>query len=117
MALMPEEDWNRVLDITLSGFYNVTQPLLPAMQLHKFGRIVNMASVSGLKGHEFHYYDSSMNGESCTAKKPFRETQWSCMINRNNGIWGFPHFYYASKPAFVDSFIDRMKEVRDGKLK
>ena len=50
MALMPEDDWHRVLDITLSGFYNVTQPLLPAMQIHKFGRIVNMASVSGLKG-------------------------------------------------------------------
>ena len=50
MALMPETDWHRVLDITLSGFFNVTQPLLPAMQLHKFGRIVNMASVSGLKG-------------------------------------------------------------------
>lgn len=50
LALMPEDDWHRVLDITLSGFYNVTQPLLPAMQMHKFGRIVNMASVSGLKG-------------------------------------------------------------------
>lgn len=50
MALMPADDWHRVLDITLSGFFNVTQPLLPAMQLHKFGRIVNMASVSGLKG-------------------------------------------------------------------
>jgi len=50
MALMPADDWHRVLDITLSGFYNVTQPLLPAMQLHKFGRIVNMASVSGLRG-------------------------------------------------------------------
>ena len=50
MALMPDTDWHRVLDITLSGFFNVTQPLLPAMQLHKFGRIVNMASVSGLKG-------------------------------------------------------------------
>lgn len=50
MALMPEADWHRVLDITLSGFFNVTQPLLPAMQLHKFGRIVNMASVSGVKG-------------------------------------------------------------------
>ena len=50
MALMPEADWHRVIDITLSGFYNVTQPLLPAMQMHKFGRIVNMASVSGLKG-------------------------------------------------------------------
>ena len=50
MALMPDTDWHRVLDITLSGFFNVTQPLLPAMQLHKFGRIVDMASVSGLKG-------------------------------------------------------------------
>lgn len=50
LALMPEDDWHRVLDITLSGFYNVTQTLLPAMQLRKFGRIVNMASVSGLKG-------------------------------------------------------------------
>ena len=50
LALMGEADWHRVLDITLSGFYNVTQPLLPAMQLHRFGRIVNMASVSGLKG-------------------------------------------------------------------
>ena len=50
MALMPEEDWHRVVDITLSGFFNVTRSLLPPMQLHKFGRIVNMASVSGLKG-------------------------------------------------------------------
>lgn len=50
MALMPDEDWHCVLDVTLTGFFNVTQPLLPAMQLHKRGRIVNMASVSGLKG-------------------------------------------------------------------
>lgn len=50
LALMPEADWHSVVDITLSGFFNVTQPLLPAMQLHKYGRIVNMASVSGLKG-------------------------------------------------------------------
>ncbi len=50
MALMPEADWHHVVDTTLSGFFNVTQPLLPAMQLHRFGRIINMASVSGLKG-------------------------------------------------------------------
>ena len=50
LALMSEGDWHRVLDITLSGFYNVTQLLLPAMQFRKFGRIINMASVSGLKG-------------------------------------------------------------------
>lgn len=50
LAFMPEEDWRRVLDITLDGFYNVTQPLLQPMLVHKFGRIINMASVSGLKG-------------------------------------------------------------------
>ncbi len=50
LALMPAEDWSRVLQITLNGFYNVTQPLLPAMQMHRFGRIINMASLSGIKG-------------------------------------------------------------------
>ena len=50
MALMPEEDWTRVLDTTLGGFFHVTQALLPAMQLHKNGRIVNVASVTALKG-------------------------------------------------------------------
>lgn len=50
LALMPAEDWSRVLGITLSGFYNVTQALLQPMMFHKYGRIVNMASVSGLKG-------------------------------------------------------------------
>ena len=50
MAFMPEEDWCRVLDITLKGFYNVTQPLIQPMLANKFGRIINMASVSGLKG-------------------------------------------------------------------
>lgn len=50
MALMPPADWTAVLRTTLDGFFNVTQPLLPAMQMHRYGRIVNMASLSGLKG-------------------------------------------------------------------
>ena len=50
MALMPVEDWQRVLQITLNGFFNVTQPLLPDMQMYRFGRIINMASLSGIKG-------------------------------------------------------------------
>jgi len=50
MALMPADDWSSVLNTTLNGFFNVTQPLLPAMQIHRFGRIINMASVSGIKG-------------------------------------------------------------------
>lgn len=50
MALMPDEDWSAVLQTTLNGFFNVTKPLIPMMQFHKFGRIINMASLSGIKG-------------------------------------------------------------------
>jgi 3-oxoacyl-[acyl-carrier protein] reductase len=44
------EDWHKVLDTTLNGFYNVTRPLLQPMLLKKRGRIINVASLSGLKG-------------------------------------------------------------------
>ena len=44
------EDWHRVLDTTLNGFYNVTRPLLQPMLLKKRGRIINVASLTGLKG-------------------------------------------------------------------
>lgn len=47
---MEADDWNKVLGIGLHGFYNVTRPLLQPMLIKKRGRIVNMASVSGLKG-------------------------------------------------------------------
>lgn len=47
---MEADDWNRVLGIGLHGFYNVTRPLLQPMLVKKRGRIVNMASVSGIKG-------------------------------------------------------------------
>ena len=50
MALMPDDDWTSVVNTTLNGFFNVTKPLIPMMQFHKFGRIINMASLSGIKG-------------------------------------------------------------------
>ena len=51
MFMMPEQDWHDVLDITLNGFFYVTSRLLPKMMMRKHGgRIVNMSSLSGLKG-------------------------------------------------------------------
>ncbi len=50
MVFMEPQDWSSVLNISLNGFYNVTQPLLKNMLVKKFGRIVNMVSLSGLKG-------------------------------------------------------------------
>lgn len=50
LVFMPENDWHSVLDTSLNGFYHVTQALLQPMLVHKYGRIINLASVSGLKG-------------------------------------------------------------------
>ena len=47
---MPEEDWYRVVRTNLGGFFHVTQPLLKDMLVRKAGRIVNVVSLSGLKG-------------------------------------------------------------------
>ena len=50
LVWMEDEDWDRVLDTSLGGFYNVTRQLIKPMILKKFGRVVNVASLSGLKG-------------------------------------------------------------------
>ncbi|WP_411766904.1 3-oxoacyl-ACP reductase FabG [Winogradskyella sp. A3E31] len=47
---MKPEDWSSVINTSLNGFYNVTNHLLKDMLLHKFGRIINIVSLSGLKG-------------------------------------------------------------------
>lgn len=69
LAFMPDKDWHRVVDITLAGFYNVTQALLPPMLTHKYGRIVNMASVSGLKGQPGQTNYSAAKGGLIAATK------------------------------------------------
>lgn len=47
---MEPDDFSKVLSTNLFSFYNVTRPLLTPMLRHKYGRIINMASLSGLKG-------------------------------------------------------------------
>ena len=50
MIFMQEEQWSKVLDTTLNGFFYITRRLLKDMMPHRNGRIINMASLSGLKG-------------------------------------------------------------------
>lgn len=49
--LMDEPEWDRVLDTSLKGFYNVTKPILNSMIKRKKGAVVSMASMSGLVGN------------------------------------------------------------------
>ena len=45
---MPYNEWSRVINTTLNGFYNVTNFFIQKMLRHRYGRIVNIASVSGV---------------------------------------------------------------------
>ncbi len=53
-AVMPgmrHDQWARVIDVSLNGFFNVTQPLLLPMIRTRWGRIVNLSSVAALTGN------------------------------------------------------------------
>jgi 3-oxoacyl-[acyl-carrier protein] reductase len=53
-AVMPgmrPEQWSRVIDVSLNGFFNVTQPLLMPMIRTRWGRIVNISSVAAIAGN------------------------------------------------------------------
>ena len=50
LVFMEPDEFQRVLTTNLFSFYNVTHPLIEGMIRHKFGRVINMASLSGLKG-------------------------------------------------------------------
>ncbi|MBK5285377.1 MAG: 3-oxoacyl-ACP reductase FabG [Bacteroidia bacterium] len=47
---MPEKDWDDVLDISAKGMFNTTQNVIQEMLRKKKGRIINIVSLSGLKG-------------------------------------------------------------------
>jgi 3-oxoacyl-[acyl-carrier protein] reductase len=49
---MRAEQWHRVIDVSVNGFFNVTQPLLMPMIRTRWGRIVNISSVSALIGNK-----------------------------------------------------------------
>ena len=45
---MTAQQWHRVIDLTVNGFYNVTQPLMLPMIRTRWGRIISITSVAGL---------------------------------------------------------------------
>lgn len=47
---MTDEQWDSVLDTSLQGMYNVTRSIIKPMLMNRYGRIINMVSLSGLKG-------------------------------------------------------------------
>ena len=50
MMSMTDEQWEGVMDTSMNGMYYVTKQVLNNMLMNRYGRIINMVSVSGLKG-------------------------------------------------------------------
>lgn len=50
LVFMQDDEWHNVIDTTLNGFFYTTRRLLKNMLTKRWGRIVNMASLSGIKG-------------------------------------------------------------------
>jgi 3-oxoacyl-[acyl-carrier protein] reductase len=49
--MMPEEDWDVVIQTTLKGFYNVTKPVIKRMARNRKGSVVSISSISALVGN------------------------------------------------------------------
>ena len=53
-------------------------------------------AIIGMRGHEFHYYDSTANGSDATLCKPSTGRTYEGMHIASDHIWGWPHLYYLS---------------------
>lgn len=70
---------------------------------------------TGIRGHEFHYFDSSHNGDDCIAVKPASGKSYGCIIDKKNLFLGFPHLYYPSNPVFAENFVKKTVEYHRNK--
>lgn len=82
-------------------------------KLGRFGYIELTPQPGGaqIRGHEFHYFDTTDNGRDFVAKKPFRDVSWECMHASGRLLVGFPHLYYYSNPQFL---VERLEKYIDG---
>jgi 3-oxoacyl-[acyl-carrier protein] reductase len=66
---MRSEQWHRVIDVSLNGFFNVTQPLMMPMIRSRWGRVINISSISGIAGNRGQTNYSAAKGALNAATK------------------------------------------------
>ena len=104
IVFMQEEQWSRVLDTTLNGFFYITRRLLKDMMTHRNGRIINMASLSGLKGLPGQANYSAAKAALIGATKALAQEVAARKVTVN-----------AIAPGFIAS--DMTKELNEAELK
>lgn len=69
MIFMQNEEWHQVMDTSLNAFFYITRRLLKNMLTHRHGRIINMTSLSGVKGMPWQTNYSAAKGAIISATK------------------------------------------------
>lgn len=62
--------------------------------------------------HEFHYWDSTENGESFTAQKSVSGRSWQCGFGEKNLYAAFPHLYFWGKPRWGQRFVEAAEQYQ-----
>ncbi|NLM22426.1 MAG: cobyrinate a,c-diamide synthase [Peptococcaceae bacterium] len=62
-----------------------------------------------IKAHEFHYSDSSDNGDSFRAVKPISGKSWNCIHSKENVVAGYPHLHFWSNIDFAYAFLEKCR--------
>lgn len=101
---MPKNDWIDVINTSLNGFYYVTNHIIQKMLRNRYGRIINIASVSGLKGTPGQTNYSAAKGALVAATKALAQEVAKRKITVN-----------AVAPGFISS--DMTSELDEGELK
>ena len=104
MIFMQNEEWNDVLNTTLNGFFYITRRLLKGMMTKRNGRIINMASLSGLKGMPGQVNYSASKAALIGATKALAQEVAPRKITVN-----------AVAPGFIES--DMTKDLNEDELK
>ncbi len=104
MVFMQDADWQSVINTTLNGFFHTTRRLLKGMIAHRNGRIINMASLSGLKGQGGQTNYSAAKAALIGATKALAQEIGSRKITVN-----------AVAPGFIET--DMTKEFNEADFK
>lgn len=86
---MPKEDWDSVINTSVNGFFNVTNHLMQPMLRNRYGRIVNLVSVSGVKGTAGQTNYSAAKGALVAATKALAQEVAKRKITVNAVAPGF----------------------------
>ncbi len=70
-----------------------------------------------IRAHEFHYATSEDAGNACMARKPLRDTTWSCVHGTNTLFAGYPHLHFHANPEFAAELIRHCDQYRRERTK